>query len=93
MRTENLTVEVESRKSDVVKNVRQDLRAGFNKILVVATDEAAMEKVERQLARAGLIVPGRVRMGSTALVRTLPRRLILSQKECHGKAKEVQRGV
>jgi hypothetical protein len=31
--------------------------------------------------------------GSTPLVRTLQRRLILSQEECHGKAKEVQQRV
>ena len=31
--------------------------------------------------------------GSTPLERTLQRRPILGQEECHGKAKEVQRGV
>ena len=32
-------------------------------------------------------------LGSTPLERTLQRRPILGQEECHGKAKEVQRGV
>jgi len=32
-------------------------------------------------------------VGSTPLERTLQRRPILGQEECHGKAKEVQRGI
>ena len=34
-----------------------------------------------------------LQLGSTPLERTLQRRPILGQEECHGKAKEVQRGV
>lgn len=58
--TDSFAVEVETGKSGVVGNVRKDLRAGFHKVLVVATDEAALKKVEPKLARAGLIIPGRV---------------------------------
>ena len=58
--TESLVVEVETGKSDVVGNVKQNLRAGFPRILVVATDEAALKKAEPKLAKAGLIIPGRV---------------------------------
>ena len=58
--TESLALEVETGKSDVVGNVRQNLKAGFRKVLVVATDETALRKVERQLASAGMIMPTRV---------------------------------
>lgn len=57
---ESVAIEVETGKSDVVKNVKQDLRARFTRVLVVATDENAMRKVEEQLGRAGLMIPGRV---------------------------------
>jgi len=42
-------------KSEVVWNVKQDLRAGFGKVIVAATDKPALKKVERELARAGLL--------------------------------------
>lgn len=58
--TESIAVEVETGKSDVVWNVKQDLLSRFTKVLVVATDERALDKVERQLAKAGLIIPRRV---------------------------------
>ena len=38
------------------------LAAGFDKVLVVATDEKALEKVEKEFGRAGLIIAGRVRL-------------------------------
>ena len=41
-------------------NVKEDLLARFSKVRVVATDEAALRKVEEQLAKAGLIVPKRI---------------------------------
>ena len=56
----SVAIEIETGKSDVVRNVQQELLTGFDKVLVVATDEKALGKVERQLAQAGLIVPGRV---------------------------------
>ena len=59
---ESVAIEVETGKSDVMKNVRQNLRSGFGRVLVVATDEAALGRVERQLAKAGLIIPGRVEL-------------------------------
>ena len=58
--TDTLAIEIETGRSEAVKNVRQNLRAGFNRVIVVATDEVALQKVERQLAKAGLIIPGRV---------------------------------
>ena len=57
---ERIAVEIETGKSDVVSNVKQDLLSRFSSVLVVATDEGALDRVERQLARAGLIVPKRI---------------------------------
>ena len=34
--------------------------SGFEKVLVVATDKKALEKVERDLAKVGLIIDGKV---------------------------------
>lgn len=56
----SIAVEVETGRSDVVANVRHDLRAGFGRIVVAATDTAALAAVDATLARAGLVVPGRV---------------------------------
>lgn len=53
-------VEVETGKSAVVKNVRRDLAGGYESIVVVATDHAARESVERALAETGLLIAGRV---------------------------------
>lgn len=48
-------IEIETGKSDFVRNVKQDLLSGFDKVLVVATDKKALGKVEKDLAREGLI--------------------------------------
>lgn len=60
--SENIAVEIETGKSDVVWNVKQNLLSGFSKVLVVVTDKTALKKVEGQLAKAGLIIPKRVRV-------------------------------
>ena len=60
--SESGAIEIETGKSDVVWNVKQDLLSGFQRVIVVATDEKALGKVERELGRAGLIVAGRVRV-------------------------------
>jgi hypothetical protein len=54
---ESVAIEVETGKSDAVWNVQQNLLSGFQRILVVATDTAARERVEIQLAKAGLLSP------------------------------------
>jgi hypothetical protein len=56
----SIAIEIETGKSDVVWNVKQDLLSRFSTVLVVATDEGALDRVERQLAKAGLIVPKRI---------------------------------
>ena len=57
---ESVAVEIETGKSDFVRNVKQDLLSGFDKVLVVAVDKKALGKVEKELARAGLIIGGKV---------------------------------
>ena len=57
---ESVAIEVETGKSDVVRNVQQNLLSKFDKILVVATDKKALAKIEKELAHAGLIIPERV---------------------------------
>lgn len=53
-------IEVETGKSDAIRNVKQDLLSGFDKVLIVAVDKKALGKVERELAMAGLIIEGKV---------------------------------
>ena len=57
---ERIAIEIETGKSDFIRNVKQDVIAKFDKVLVVATDKKAFEKVERVLARAGLLGVRRV---------------------------------
>ena len=59
---EKIAVEVETGKSDVVKNVKADLVFGCTRIVVVATDKGALGKVDRELAKAGLLGIGRIRI-------------------------------
>lgn len=59
---EIITLEVETGKSDVVKNVKEDLMFGCTRIVVVATDKWAFGKVERDLAKAGLLGLEKVRI-------------------------------
>ena len=59
---ESVAIEVETGSSDVVSNVRHCLRSRFGTIIVVATNEAALATVERQLAEARLIIPTRVQI-------------------------------
>jgi len=60
--SETVAIEIETGKSDVVENVRQDLLSGFSKVLVVATDEKALRVVEKELAQPGLQATARVRV-------------------------------
>ena len=59
---EKIAIEVETGKSDFVRNIRQDLAAKYDKIIVVATDKYAFEKLEKKLAQTGLLIPGRVEL-------------------------------
>jgi hypothetical protein len=57
---DRIAIEIETGKSDVASNVKRDLLAGAQQVIVVATDEPALGKVEKQLANAALVIPGRV---------------------------------
>jgi hypothetical protein len=57
---DSVVFEIETGKSNVVHNVKQNLLCNYKKIIVVCTSEDALQKVERQLAKANLIIPGRI---------------------------------
>ncbi|MCZ6653621.1 MAG: hypothetical protein O7D91_11415 [Planctomycetota bacterium] len=57
-----MAIEIETGKSDAVSNVKNCLLSGFEKVIVVATDEQALRKVERDLAQVGLIIPTRIQL-------------------------------
>lgn len=57
---ERIGIEIETGKSDVAANVRNGLRSRFERVIVVATDEQAMKRVETTLAKAHLLIPGRI---------------------------------
>lgn len=57
---EMVAIEIETGKSRVVENVRSDLRAGYDRIVVVATDDSARKTIERNMVRAQLLVLPRV---------------------------------
>ena len=58
--SEKIAIEIETGKSNFIRNVQQDLAAKYDKILIVATDKSAFGKIERGLAQAGLLIAGRV---------------------------------
>ena len=59
---EKIAIEIETGKSNFIRNVQQNLAAKYDKVLVVATDKIAFEKIEKKLAQAGLLIPGRVEL-------------------------------
>ena len=59
---EIVAVEIETGKSDVVKNVKDNLMFGCTRIVIVATDKGAFEKVERELLKAGLLGIEKIRV-------------------------------
>ncbi len=60
--SERIAIEIETGKSDFIRNVKQDLIAKYSKIIVVSTNKSAFEKIEKQLAQAGLLIAGRVEL-------------------------------
>jgi len=57
---ERIAIEIETGKSDFIRNVQQDLNAKYNKVLVVATDKSAFKKIQKSLVRFGLLIPNRI---------------------------------
>jgi hypothetical protein len=59
---ERVAVEIETGQSDVLASVRNCLRSKVQRVTIVATDPNALAKIERELARGKLLVPGRVQV-------------------------------
>ena len=57
-----IAVEIETGLSDYLRNIRQDLAAKYDKIIVVATNKSALEKIEKSLAKEGLIIPDKIQI-------------------------------
>lgn len=57
---ERIALEVETGKSNVVDNVKRDLRERIDRVVVVCTSRAAARSVERRLGKTGLLIPARV---------------------------------
>ena len=55
-----IAIEIETGKSSFLQNIRQDLAAGYDRVLVVATGKTALEKIEKALIKEGLLIPPRV---------------------------------
>jgi hypothetical protein len=60
--TSSIAVEIETGRSDAVANVRHGLAAGYSRVVVAATEPAALARVEAALVRAVLQQPGRVEL-------------------------------
>ena len=59
---EKIAIEIETGKSNFIRNVQQDLAAKYDKVMVVAIDKSDFEKIEKKLAQAGLLIAGRVEL-------------------------------
>ncbi len=57
---EVLGVEIETGKSDFIGNIRNCLATGFSRVLVMATDRKAYERIQRAVREVGLVIPSRV---------------------------------
>lgn len=55
MNSERIAIEIETGKSNYMRNIRQNLAAKYDKIVVVATDKKAFKRIERDLAQVGLL--------------------------------------
>jgi hypothetical protein len=58
--SEKIAIEIETGKSNYMRNIQQNLGAKYNQIVVVSTDKKAFKKIERDLAQVGLLGLGRI---------------------------------
>ena len=56
----SIAIEIETGKSDIISNVKQNLLSRYTHVYVVATDDKALKKVVQELGRAGLMISGKV---------------------------------
>lgn len=54
-----IAVEVETGKSDAIYNVRKDLEAGYDRVLVVCLQEGLRSRVREQMGKVDLAEKGR----------------------------------
>lgn len=59
---ESIAIEIETGKSDVVENVREDLRFSCTRVVVIVVNRALHEQIESQLAHSGLLIAGIVQV-------------------------------
>lgn len=55
-----VAIEIETGRSNVVENVKNDLRSGFAQIIIVVADPRRLDRIEAALARHELLLRGRV---------------------------------
>ena len=58
--SEKIAIEIETGKSNYMRNIQQNLGTKYSKIVVVATGKKAFEKIERDLAQIGLLGLSRI---------------------------------
>jgi len=56
----SIAIEIETGKSDIFQNIRENLLSRYDRLLIVATNKKAEEKIMRLLAQKGLIIPGKI---------------------------------
>ncbi|MBL4653823.1 MAG: ATP-binding protein [Flavobacteriales bacterium] len=59
---QQIGVEIETGKSDMLSNVKNGLLSRFNKIIVIATDRRSNSVIEKQLAKQYLLLKSRLRL-------------------------------
>ncbi len=62
---QRIGIEIETGKSDAVSNVRNGLREGFDKVVLIAVNKSALRNVEARLLKADLLIPNRVSLTLT----------------------------
>jgi hypothetical protein len=59
---QKIAVEIETGKSNYIRNLRQNLLAGYNQIIVIATTKDAYGQIEKDLAKSGLLIPNKIQL-------------------------------
>jgi Helicase HerA, central domain len=55
-----VAIEIETGKSNAVKNAKNNFLSKIDRIIIIATDKLALTKTQHQLAKANLLIPNRV---------------------------------
>ena len=57
-----IAIEIETGKSNYIRNLKQNLAASYDQIIIVATSKKAFEKIEKELLVQGLLIPPKVQL-------------------------------